>query len=244
MKRCTTFWGLVSAYWLSERWREAWLLGAIVLAITLVISKAAVWTATASADFIASLADLSHANAPGAGRAILLSGLAYFAISLSRSAGLAIRHLVSTTLHRRSRQWLISRFDAEILSDRRIAFDLMSDRGADGKDGRLPDAIDQRLDTCTDHLYGGLIGLVMGFWGAVASIWFVSVALVERSQPVAFLDQAGTAANGLVARLLGPAVAGRIDLVPGDYGTAISDMTLVNQEAPPISSAVSSELAT
>ena len=97
----------------------------------------------------------------------------------------------------------------------------MSDRGADGKDARLPDSIDQRLDTCTDHLYGGLIGLVMGFWGAVASIWFVSVALVERSQPVAFLDRAGAAANGARARLLGPAVAGRIDLVPGDYGTAI-----------------------
>jgi hypothetical protein len=35
--------------------------------------------------------------------------------------------------------------------------------------GRLPDAIDQRVDVCTDGLYGGLIGLVMGFWGAVAS---------------------------------------------------------------------------
>ncbi|MFO1207796.1 MAG: ATP-binding cassette domain-containing protein [Amaricoccus sp.] len=234
MKRCTTFWGLVSAYWLSERWREAWLLTTVLLAITLVISKAAVWTATASADFIASLADLSRTNAPGAGRAILLSALAYFGISLSRSAGLAVRHLVSTTLHRRSRQWLIARFDAEILSDRRIAFDLMSDRGADGRNGRLPDAIDQRLDTCTDQLYGGLIGLVMGFWGSVASIWFVSVALVERSQPVAFLDQAGAAANGLLERLLGPAVAGRIDLVPGDYGTAILAGLLVGIYIPAV----------
>ena len=69
----------------------------------------------------------------------------------------------------------------------------MSDRGSDGRDARLPDSIDQRLDTCTDHLYGGLIGLVMGFFGAVASIWFVSVALIDRSQPVELLDRAGAA---------------------------------------------------
>ena len=221
MKRCTTFWGLVTAYWVSDRWREAWALSAVVLGITAVISKAAVWTATASADFIASLAEFNRADAVDPGRIILLSATAYFGISVARSAGLAVRHLVSTTLHRRSRAWLVARFDAEILSDQRIAFDLMSDRGTDGKEPRLPDAIDQRLDTCTDHLYGGLIGLVMGFFGAVASIWFVSAALIARSRPIELLDRAGAAANRTIEQTFGPAVAGRIDLVPGDYGTAI-----------------------
>ena len=155
LKRLTTFWGLVSAYWFSERWREAWLLSVIVLAITVLLSKAAVWTATASADFIASLAEFHRPDVADPARVILLSALAFFGIAFSRSAGLAVRHLVSTTLHRRARHWLIARFDAEILSDRRIAFDLMSDRGADGDTARLPDSIDQRLDTCTDHLYGG-----------------------------------------------------------------------------------------
>ena len=103
----------------------------------------------------------------------------------------------------------------------------MSDRGSDGKDARLPDSIDQRLDTCTDHLYGGLIGLVMGFFGAVASIWFVSVALIARSQPVALLDRAGAAANQMIGSLFGPEIAGRIDLVPGEYGTAILAGVLV-----------------
>lgn len=225
MKRCTTFWGLVSAYWLSERWREAWGLTVVVLAITLLISKAAVWAAEASADFIASLAEFHRAEAADPARVILLAALAYFGIALARSAGLAFRHLVSTTLHRKARRWLIARFDAEILSDQRIALDLMSDRGGAGE--RLPDSIDQRLDICTDHLYGGLIGLVMGFIGAVASVWFVSVALVGRSTPVAFLDRAGEAANGLVASLFGPGVAGRIDLVPGQYGTALLAAVLV-----------------
>ena len=217
----------MSAYWISDRWREAWSLSVVVLAITLLLSKAAVWTATASADFIASLAEFHRSDAADPARVILLSAMAYVGISISRSAGLAVRHLVSTTLHRKARRWLIARFDAEILSDQRIAFDLMSDRGSDGANTRLPDSIDQRLDTCTDHLYGGLIGLVMGFCGAVASIWFVSVALVARSQPVELLDRAGAAANLVVGQLFGPAVAGRIDLVPGEYGTAILAGVLV-----------------
>jgi ABC-type uncharacterized transport system fused permease/ATPase subunit len=221
LRRLATFWGLVTAYWVSERWREAWSLSVVVLAITLILSKAAVWAATASADFIASLAEFHRADVADPGRVILLSGLAYFGIAFSRSAGLAVRHLVSTTLHRRARHWLIARFDAEILSDRRIALDLMSDRGSDSGNARLPDSIDQRLDICTDHLYGGLIGLVMGFAGAVASIWFVSAALIERSQPVALLDRAGAAANRALAQAFGPEIAGRIDLSPGAYGTAI-----------------------
>ena len=221
MKRCTSFWGLVSAYWFSERWREAWALTTVVLAITLLVSKAAVWTATASADFIASLAEFHRPDAVDPARVILLSGLSYFAIAFSRSTGLALRHLVSTTLHRRARRWLIARFDAEILSDQRIALDLMSDRGSAGNDGRLPDSIDQRLDICTDHLFGGLIGLVMGFIGAVASVWFVTIALVARSQPVDFLDRLGAAANQGLTAVVGPTLAGYVNLVPGDLGTAI-----------------------
>lgn len=231
MKRCASFWGLVSAYWLSDRWREAWTLTAIVLAITAILSKAAVWTATASADFIASLAEFHRPETENPGQVILLAAMTYFAICIARSAGLACRHLVSTTLHRRARRWLIARFDAEILSDQRIALDLMSDRGsAEGKAGkeqRLPDSIDQRLDVCTDHLYGGLIGLVMGFFGAVAAMWFVSQALIARSQPVEFLDRIGASANGMVERAFGPETAGRIDLVPGQYGTAILAAGLV-----------------
>jgi putative ATP-binding cassette transporter len=234
LRRLTGFWGLVSAYWLSARWREAWVLTVIVLAITLILSKAAVWTATASADFIASLAEFHRADVADPARVILLSGLAYFGIAFSRSAGLAVRHLVSTTLHRRARRWLIAHFDAQILADQRIAFDLMSDRGSDGKHARLPDSIDQRLDTCTDHLYGGLIGLVMGFCGAVASICFVSAALIERSQPVALLDRTGAAANRLLEQLLGPALAGRVDLVPGDYGTALLAGLLVALYVPTV----------
>jgi ABC-type uncharacterized transport system fused permease/ATPase subunit len=221
LKTFRTFWGLVTAYWISERWREAWVLSVVVLAVTALLSKASVWTATASADFIASLAEFHRPDVAEPGNAILLAGLAYFGIFASRATGIAVRQLVSNTLHRRARGWMVARFDAELLSDQRIALHLMSDRGAAGAAGRLPDAIDQRVDVCTDGLYGGLIGLVMGIWGAAASIWFVSVALVGRSQPVELLDRAALSLNHSIAWAFGPGLASRIDLAPGDYGTAV-----------------------
>lgn len=136
MRRCTTFWGLVTAYWVSERWRQAWTLTIVVLAITALISKAAVWAATASADFIASLAEFRSGDSA---QVIFLAALAYFGIAFARSGGMALRHLMSTTLHRNARRWLIAHFDREILSDPRIALDLMSDRGTEGG-ARLPDS--------------------------------------------------------------------------------------------------------
>ncbi len=202
---------------MSERWREAWTLTVIALAMTSLLSKASVWTATASADFISALAEFHRPDVSEPGHALLLAAVIYLAIFISRAGGVALRHLVTTTLHRRARGWMVSRFDAEILADRRIALDLMSDRGnTDDRDG-LPDAIDQRLDVCTEGLYGGLIGLVIGLWGAIASIWFVSNAILQRSAPVDALDRLGAVTGRALSHVLGIEVS----LVPGDYGTAI-----------------------
>lgn len=211
MRRLQDFWGLLAAYWVSDRWVEAWVLTAAVLALTTALSKASVWVATASGDFIGALAGY-HSPDFGVDPATLLltSTLMFFALHVGRAGGVACRHLVSTTLHRRARAWLVGRFDAAILADERIAFDLMSDRADDGTmPARLPDAIDQRLDDCSAGLYAGLIGLAMGFWGAVTSVWFVAAALIERSVRVPLLDD-------WVGSLGLP-----VDLTPGEYGSAL-----------------------
>lgn len=228
MQRLTGFWGLLSAYWLSERWREAWLLTVVIFAITTLLSKASVWVALASADFLASLANF-HSTAPEAdpARIILLAATAYLGIFLARAAGIALRHFLSTTLHRRARGWLVGQFNNAILADGRIALDLTSDRSAPDGTPRMPDAIDQRVDECSGGLYGGIIGLAMGLWGAVTSIYFVAAALLERSQPVPFLDRWGAQANEAVARWLGTGPAAAIDLSPGDYGSALLALLLV-----------------
>jgi ABC-type uncharacterized transport system fused permease/ATPase subunit len=223
MERLRTFRGLIAAYWLSDRWQEAWALTAAVLLLTTALSKASVWAATSSAEFIGAIAAY-HAPDDGIDPTTLLltSAIFFFAIHLGRACGIAGRHLVSTTLHRHARAWLVSRFDAAILADERIAFDLMSDRADDGRQRpRLPDAIDQRIDECTDGLYAGLIGLAMGFWGSVASIGFVSVALIERSVAVPLLDEWAGSVAAVVGQVLGPTAGAAVDLSPGAYGSAL-----------------------
>lgn len=235
VERLSRFWGLLFAYWLSNRWREAWLLTIIIFAMTTLLSKAGVWVALASADFLSSLASF-HSPDEGTdpGQAILLAGAAYLAIFLGRTAGLAARHFTSATLHRRARGWLVAQFNDAILSDGRIALDLMSDRSLSEGTPRMPDAIDQRVDECSANLYGGVIGLAMGLWGAVAAIWFVSSALIERSRAVPFLDRWGEMANGLLADRFGPGVAAHVNFVPGDYGSALLCLLLVAIYVPAI----------
>lgn len=235
MQNLSGFWGLLFAYWTSERWREAWTLTAIILLMTTLLSKASVWVALASADFVASLANFHHTgDETDPGRVVLLAAAAYLAIFFGRTAGVAMRHFVSATLHRRARGWLVGRFNNAILADERIALDLMSDRTADSRGARLPDAIDQRIDVCSANMYGGLIGLTMGIWGAVASTYFVFSALIHRSQPVAFMDRWGAQANSAIESWFGAGVAARIDLVPGQYGSALLSLALVIVYVPAI----------
>lgn len=226
MDRLARFWGLIAAYWLSERWVEAWGLTIAVLAVTTLLSKSSVWAATASGDFLAALAGYHDTDLLGDPAVILFAAaLAFLAIHVARAGAASCRHLLATTLHRRARAWLVDRFDRAILADERIAMDLMSDRGQAGSGKRLPDAIDQRIDECSDGLYGGLIGLAMGFWSAVASIGFVSQALLERTAAVPALDHLAHDASAMLDRvvghLAGPELAPNLDFAPGIYGSAL-----------------------
>ncbi|SNS59857.1 ABC transporter ATP-binding protein/permease [Tropicimonas sediminicola] len=235
MKRLSGFWGLLSAYWVSERWREAWLLTAVIIALTTLLSKASVWVAMASAEFLASLANFhSLEAATDPVRVVLLAAGTYLAIFVARTAGVALRHFISTTLHRRARGWLVAQFNQAILSDERTALDLMSDRSEAGGTSRMPDAIDQRIDECSAGLYGGVIGLSMGLWGAVTSIYFISEALLEHTKPVPFLDRWGQEANLALERTVGPEMASHVNLVPGEYGTALLAILMVAVYVPSI----------
>ena len=78
LKKLRSFWGLVAAYWISERWREAWALTVVTLAMTALLSKASVWTATASADFIAAIAEFHRPDNADPAGALLLSRPALF----------------------------------------------------------------------------------------------------------------------------------------------------------------------
>lgn len=231
MVKLSGFWGLLGAYWRSDRWMEAWGLTILVFGITTLLSKASVWVAMSSADFIAALAEFHRPEQDENPLRILATAAAvFFAVHFGRAAVIALRHFISGTLHRRARAWLVGTFNAAILADERIALDLMSDRAASGTVSRMPDAIDQRIDECSTGFYGGLIGLTMGLWGALASVWFISRAILERTQPVAWLDRWGETASAWLTRQTGVEIA----LVPGDYGTALLVAGLVVVYVPAI----------
>ncbi len=228
MKDLQTFWGLIGGYWRSDRWVEAWGLSITVLLLTTLLSKASVWAAIASSDFIAALAGYHDTGDADPAMVLATATLVFFAVHIGRAGGIAMRHLLSATLHRRARAWLVDRFNSAMLADQRIAFDLMSDRDASATRGlRLPDAIDQRVDNCSIGLFGGLVGLAMGLWGAMASLWFVSAAVLERSEVVPWLDRWANEFGLMMATLLKLETDLALHLAPGRYGSALLAGVLV-----------------
>ena len=51
-----SFWGLMRAYWFSDRWKEAWTLTIVIALLTALSSKAGVWFAEASGELVNSIA--------------------------------------------------------------------------------------------------------------------------------------------------------------------------------------------
>lgn len=228
------FWGLTTAYWTSERWVEAWIMTAAVFGLTTLLSKSSVWAATATADFLNSIVRF-HSPADGIDPlALLITSVAAFAaIHLGRIGGVGIRHLLSATLHRKARGWLQGQFSNAILRHNHIAMSLMSNRDTEvGRPGGTPDNVDQRIDECTDNLFAGLIGLAMGVWGAIASIYFVSAAIIARSVEVPFLERWFAAAAEGVGSVLGPETAALVSFSPGEYGSALLVALLIGVYVP------------
>ena len=58
------FWGLMRAYWLSERWPEAWSLTAVIILLTALSAMASVWFAEASGRLMSAIAFLHSPQNP------------------------------------------------------------------------------------------------------------------------------------------------------------------------------------
>ena len=110
------FWGLMRAYWFSERWMEAWALTAVIALFTAAASKTSVWMAEASGELVNSIA-FFHDPGNTAPLPYLLNsaGLLVLLVFLKDAGIIGIRHLVSTTLHRKWRGWLNGRFNEALL---------------------------------------------------------------------------------------------------------------------------------
>ncbi|SCW86245.1 ABC-type uncharacterized transport system, permease and ATPase components [Rhizobium mongolense subsp. loessense] len=196
-----SFWGLMSAYWLSQSWREAWGLTLAILVLTALSAKASVWFAVTSGELVNRIAYFHHPTTPTTPTALLTTAATLAAIAIMRDAGFtAVRHFFSTTLHRKWREWLDRCFNEALLDSNHTHFHLQQ-IGSDPAGSAIfaPDNVDQRIQESIKGMTGGAIGLAMGIAGVVLSLGFVGSKLVETSSEVRGLEFLGRYGSACLA---------------------------------------------
>lgn len=189
-----SFWGLMSAYWLSDRWREAWGLTLGILFLTALSAKASVWFAVTSGELIKQIAYFHHPTTPTTLAALLTTAGTLAAIAILKDAGFtAVRHYFSTTLHRKWREWLDKCFNDALLDSNHTHFHLQQ-IGSDAAGSAIPapDNVDQRVQESIKGMTGGAIGLAMGIAGVILSLGFVGSKLIQTSSEVRGLELLGS----------------------------------------------------
>jgi ABC-type uncharacterized transport system fused permease/ATPase subunit len=189
-----SFWRLMSAYWLSESWREAWGLTLGILVLTALSAKASVWFAVTSGELVSGIAYFHHPTTPTPLTSLLATAATLAAIAIVRDAGFtAVRHFFSTTLHRKWREWLDRCFNEALLDSNHTLFHLQQ-MGSDaaGSANPAPDNVDQRVQESIKDMTGGALGLAMGVVGVVLSLGFVGSELIKTSSEVKGLEFLGS----------------------------------------------------
>lgn len=199
-----SFWGLLRAYWLSDRWKEAWGLTFIIIVLTGLNAKASVWLAVASGELVNSIAFFhSSTNVNPLSSLLATAGMLVLLVILKDLGFTGVRHLFSTTLHRKWRRWLNSRFNEALLDGNHTHFHVQHG-GADatGAPVEAPDNVEQRVQESIKGMTGGALGLAMGIIGVFMSLFFVGQKLLETSTSVdglEFLGGYGSVALALLA---------------------------------------------
>jgi ABC-type uncharacterized transport system fused permease/ATPase subunit len=196
-----TFWGLMRAYWFSERWKEAWLLTFIVCGLTAAGAKTSVWIAEASGELVNAIAYLQDPRNPAPLALLLTSAATLVALVVMKDIlFVGIRHLFSTTLHRKWRGWLNGRFNDALLDQNHTHFHLQhKSRELSGALREAPDNVDQRIQDSIKGMTGGAIGLAMGIFSVCASLYFVGMKLIETSTVIEGLQFLGIYGSAVVA---------------------------------------------
>ncbi len=194
------FWGLMRAYWLSDRWKEAWGMTLAIAVLTAVSSKMGVWWAEYSAELVNSIAYFhSPHNAAPLQHLLTAAGMLVL-VTLGKDVGVVgIRHLFSTTLHRKWRGWLNGQFNEALLDDNHTHFHLQHEGKDVGLARPAPDNIDQRVQDSIKQMTGGAIGLAMGVLGVVTSLYFVGMKLIETSTVVGGFEFLGIYGSAILA---------------------------------------------
>ncbi|RUU43228.1 ABC transporter ATP-binding protein/permease [Mesorhizobium sp. M6A.T.Ca.TU.002.02.2.1] len=193
-----SFWGLMRAYWFSDRWVEAWTLTLVIALFTALSSKAGVWFAEASGELVNSIAFYHDAaNTTPLASLLTNAGMLILLVVLKDAGFTGIRTFVSATLHRKWRGWLDSRFNEALLDTNHTHFH--AQHGSSG--AAAPDNIDQRVQESIKDMTGGAIGLAIGVMAVATSLYFVGQKLLETSVEVKGLEFLGSYGSAVLAFL-------------------------------------------
>ena len=193
------FWGLMRAYWFSESWKEAWTLTLAIALLTALSSKSGVWFAEASGSLVNTIATFHDPGNKAPMESLFRdAGTLLLIVVLKDAAFTGVRDLVSTTLHRKWRDWLNGRFNEALLDDNHTHFHIQ--HGSTEK-GEVPDNIDQRVQESIKGMTGGAIGLAMGVMAVTSSLFFVGQKLLQTSTSVEGMAFLGAYASAVLAFL-------------------------------------------
>jgi putative ATP-binding cassette transporter len=227
------FWGLMRAYWFSDRWKEAWALTIVIALLTAISSKASVWIAEASGELVNSIAFFHDPRNMTPLESLLNSaGLLVLLVVFKDIAFVGVRHLFSATLHRKWRGWLNSRFNNALLDGNHTHFHLQhAAKDRQGLAPEAPDNIDQRVQESIKGMTGGAIGLAMGVMGVAASLFFVGQKLLETSTVVSGLEFLGTYGSVVLALTVVALYVPLNTLIALKLGGILERLTIAMQRA-------------
>ncbi len=221
------------AYWFSECWKEAWALTVVLALFTAASSKTSVWMAEASGELVNSIAFFHDpGNAAPLSSVLNSAGLLILLVFLKDAGIIGVRHLFSTTLHRKWRGWLNSRFNEALLDRNHTHFHLQhGGRDQSGSPIAPPDNIDQRVQDSIKGMTGGAIGLAMGIMGVATSLYFVGQKLIETSTVVGGLEFLGVYGGAILAFAVVAAYVPINTLIALKVGGILQRLTIAIQRA-------------
>jgi ABC-type uncharacterized transport system fused permease/ATPase subunit len=196
-----TFWGLMRAYWFSDRWKEAWSITLLIAVLIAAESKVGVWFAKASAELVSAIAFFHDPRNPDPAPLLFTSAITLIVLVIFKEIVFAgFKHLVSSTLHRRWRAWLDRQFNDALL-DRNHTHLHLQHQGRDGSGAQrpAPDNVDQRIQEAIKGMTGGAIGLAMGIFSVCSSLYFYGGELIATSTVVPGLEQFGIYGTAVLA---------------------------------------------
>ncbi|PZO77902.1 MAG: hypothetical protein DI626_12190, partial [Micavibrio aeruginosavorus] len=213
--------GLLTAYWRGDRRIEAFLYSGGILLLSGGIGYNAIQIGLQYAEVISNLYNYHHPDS--------LTPFETLSDSVWKAAGVTVlqtgmtvsRHLLSSTLNRKSSGWLREQLTGALLGDRNTAHHVRNYKVLNEKN-QLENLknVDQRTIDCTRDVQAATVGLTMGAVTAVSSLASGWSALLGISQPVGgleFLGEYGTASLAFGAAALSVGVGTYVAYKIGKY---------------------------